>query len=38
MGVGDLYELYLYAQRNKIDYNLAYIPGDFLDTSTQASI
>jgi len=36
MGVGDLYELYLYAQRNKIDYNLAYIPGDFLDTSTQA--
>jgi hypothetical protein len=35
-GVGDLYELYLYAQRNKIDYNLAYIPGDFLDTSTQA--
>ncbi len=35
-GVGDLYELYVFAQRNGIDYNLAYIPGDFLDTSTQA--
>jgi Patatin-like phospholipase len=34
-GVGDLYELYLFAQRNGMDYNLAYIPGDFLDTSTQ---
>lgn len=35
-GVGDLYELYLFCQRNGIDYNLAYIPGDFIDTSTQA--
>ena len=35
-GVGDLYELYVFAKRNNIDYNLAYIPGDFLDTSTQA--
>jgi hypothetical protein len=35
-GVGDLYELYLFAKRNGIDYNLAYIPGDFLDTSTQS--
>jgi Patatin-like phospholipase len=35
-GVGDLYELYLFAQRNNMDYNLAYIPADFLDTSTQA--
>jgi hypothetical protein len=34
-GVGDLYELYLFAQRNGMDYNLAYIQGDFLDTSTQ---
>ena len=35
-GVGDLYELYVFSKANKIDYNLAYIPGDFLDTSTQA--
>jgi hypothetical protein len=35
-GVGDLYELYVFARANNIDYNLAYIPGDFLDTSTQA--
>jgi hypothetical protein len=35
-GVGDLYELYLFSKKNGIDYNLAYIPGDFPDTSTQA--
>jgi hypothetical protein len=35
-GVGDLYELYVFARKNNIDYNLAYIPGDFLDTSTAA--
>jgi hypothetical protein len=35
-GVGDLYELYLFSKRNGIDYNLAHIPGDFPDTSTQA--
>ena len=35
-GVGDLYELYVFAKKNNIDYNLAYIPGDFIDTSTQA--
>jgi hypothetical protein len=35
-GVGDLYELYVFAKRNGIDYNLAYIPADFSDTSTQA--
>jgi hypothetical protein len=35
-GVGDLYELYVFAKKNNIDYNLAYIPGDFADTSTQA--
>ena len=28
-GVGDLYELYVFAKKNNIDYNLAYIPGDF---------
>lgn len=35
-GVGDLYELFVFSKRNGIDYNLAYIPGDFPDTSTQA--
>ncbi|HYJ57867.1 MAG TPA: patatin family protein, partial [Methyloceanibacter sp.] len=35
-GVGDLYELYVFAKKNNIDYNLAYMPGDFQDTSTQA--
>jgi len=35
-GVGDLYELFVFAKKNNIDYNLAYIPGDFHDTSTQA--
>jgi hypothetical protein len=35
-GVGDLYELFVFAKRNGIDYNLAYIPGDFPDTSTEA--
>lgn len=35
-GVGDLYELYVFAKKNGMDYNLAYIPGDFPDTSTQA--
>ncbi len=35
-GVGDLYELFVFAKKNDIDYNLAYIPGDFHDTSTQA--
>jgi hypothetical protein len=35
-GVGDLYELFVFCKKNGIDYNLAYIPGDFRDTSTQA--
>ena len=35
-GIGDLYELYTFAKRNGADYNLAYIPGDFPDTSTSA--
>ncbi len=28
-GIGDLYRIYVYAQRDKIDYNLAAIPDDF---------
>jgi len=28
-GIGDLYQLYLTAQRDGLDYNLAYIPADF---------
>jgi len=35
-GIGDLYELYAFAKRNGMDYNLIYIPIDFHDTSTQA--
>jgi predicted acylesterase/phospholipase RssA len=35
-GVGDLYELFVFSKKNGIDYNLAYIPGNFVDTSTQA--
>jgi len=35
-GVGDLYQLYELARRNHIDYELAYIPGNFPDTSTES--
>jgi predicted acylesterase/phospholipase RssA len=28
-GIGDLYRLYTYAQRDDLDYNLAFIPKDF---------
>ena len=28
-GIGDLYRIYLTAQRDKLDYNLAFIPPDF---------
>jgi hypothetical protein len=35
-GIGDLYQMYELAQRNHVAYNLAYIPGDFPDTSTEA--
>jgi hypothetical protein len=34
-GVGDLFRLYIYAQRDKIDYNLAYIPADFTARPTS---
>ena len=28
-GIGDLYRVYLIAQRDGVDYNLAYVPGSF---------
>jgi predicted acylesterase/phospholipase RssA len=34
-GIGDLYRLYVYAQRDKMEYNLAYIPDDFKVASTS---
>jgi hypothetical protein len=35
-GIGDLYQMYEFARSNGVAYNLAYIPGDFPDTSTEA--
>jgi hypothetical protein len=35
-GIGDLYQMYEFARRNHIGYNLAFIPGNFPDTSTEA--
>ena len=35
-GIGDLYQMYEFARRNRIEYNLAFIPGSFSDTSTEA--
>lgn len=35
-GVGDLYQIYLTAKRDRVDYNLAYIPGDFALQSKSA--
>lgn len=34
-GIGDLYEIHTFARRNRIEYNLAYIPGDFPDSSKE---
>lgn len=34
-GIGDLFRLYLVSKRDGIDFNLAYIPDDFEDTSTE---
>lgn len=34
-GLGDLYRIYTGALRDGIDYNLAYIPDDFVDTSSE---
>ena len=35
-GVGDLYRIYLGAQRDQLDYNLAYIPSDFNEQQKEA--
>jgi hypothetical protein len=34
-GVGDLFRLYVFAQRDQFDYNLAYIPPDFAPRPTS---
>ena len=34
-GIGDLFRLYLVSKRDGIDFNLAYIPEDFEETSTE---
>jgi predicted acylesterase/phospholipase RssA len=34
-GLGDLFRLYVYAQRDGFDYNLAYIPADFTGKPTS---
>jgi hypothetical protein len=34
-GIGDLYRLYVFCKRNGIGFNLAYIPDDIQDTSTE---
>jgi predicted patatin/cPLA2 family phospholipase len=34
-GVGDLYQIYDLTRRNGIDYNLAYIPGEFSNSSSE---
>lgn len=35
-GVGDLYQIYLTTKRDRVDYNLAYIPADFTMQSKSA--
>jgi len=37
-GIGDLYQMYELAQRNRVDYNVAYIPGDFPTQARKHSI
>ncbi len=34
-GLGDLYRIYLGARRDRIDFNLAYIPDEFVDESRE---
>ena len=34
-GIGDLYRIYQTAQRDGMDYNLAFIPGDFDETAEE---
>jgi predicted acylesterase/phospholipase RssA len=35
-GIGDLYKLHAFSRKNKMRFKLAYIPGDFKNTSTEA--
>ena len=35
-GIGDLYRLHAFSRKNKIRFKLAYIPGEFKNTSTEA--
>jgi hypothetical protein len=34
-GIGDMYRIYLGAQRDGLDYNLAFIPRDFEEKSKE---
>jgi len=34
-GIGDLYQIYALCQRDGNDFNLAYIPSDFIDEPTE---
>lgn len=34
-GLGDLYRIYIGARRDKLDFNLAYIPDEFVDNSEE---
>ncbi len=34
-GIGDLYRIYLQAQKDGLDYNLAYIPDEFYAPRTE---
>ena len=34
-GLGDMYRLYLLASRDKLNYNLSYIPDDFTEKATE---
>ena len=35
-GIGDLYRIFLLARRDGLDFNLAYIPGDFKEPQNEA--
>jgi len=35
-GIGDLFQMYEFAKSNHVQYNLAFIPGNFPDTSTES--
>ncbi len=34
-GIGDLYKMYAFSKRNRIEFRLAYIPGDVKDSSKE---